>query len=350
MDNTQPRKTLLLIDGHSILHRAYHAFPKSLQTSDGELTNAVYGFTRILLSVLKKFNSQYAAVSFDTKEPTFRHQEFAPYKEHRPEMEAELAGQIARVHEVVEILGIPIFEVPGYEADDVIGSLAEQVNHANERESDSESTRIREASIGEKELSSRHSGASPKGAAIESRPEGPDGNASFGELVEVIIVTDDMDMLQLVENGTKVYMPKKDKLWDREAVEKKYGFPPEKVDDYKALRGDPSDNIPGVRGIGPKTAKNLLSEFDSMEEVYKNLSKVENERVRNLLAESAEQAALSKKLATIVRDVPIKLDLDKCRVQDFDPERVKELFEKLEFKSLLKQLPGANGDAQIALF
>ncbi len=316
--NDFSKNKLLLIDGHSILHRAYHAFPKSLQTSNGELTNAVYGFTRILLSVLNKFDSKYVAVSFDTKEPTFRHQEFAPYKEHRPEMEEELAGQIARVHEVVEKLGIPVFEVPGYEADDVIGTLAEQ------------SVRPRETS----------------GVGSAETPE-------VEELagLEKIIVTDDMDMLQLVENGTKVYMPKKDKLWSRKDVEEKFGFPPEKVDDYKALRGDPSDNIPGVRGIGPKTAKGLLDKFDSMEEVYKNLGEVENERVRNLLAESAEQAALSKKLATIVRHVPIKLELEKCRVQDFDRQRVEELFEKLEFKSLLKQLPAdGNSSEQIALF
>jgi len=288
MKNSFSENKLLLIDGHSILHRAYHAFPKTLRTSEGELTNAVYGFTRILLSVLKKFDSRYIAVSFDTKEPTFRHQEYAPYKEHRPEMEAELAGQIARVHEVVETLGIPIFEVPGYEADDVIGSLVEQAN------------------------------------------------------IETLIITDDMDMLQLVKNGTKVYMPKKDKLWDREEVLEQYGFPPEKVDDYKALRGDPSDNIPGVRGIGPKTAKYLLSKFDSMEEVYENLGKVEKARVRNLLAESAEQAALSKKLATIVRNVPIKLELERCCVQDFDQEQVKTLFKKLEFKSLSKEVPDGN--------
>lgn len=311
MNNNFSKNTVLLIDGHSILHRAYHAFPKSLQTSNGELTNAVYGFTRILLSVLKKFGSKYVAVSFDTKEPTFRHQEFAPYKEHRPEMENELASQIGRVHDVVETLGIPIFEVPGYEADDVIGSLVEQVNHTNEREPESKLTRSR----------------------------------------ETIIVTDDMDMLQLVENGTKVYMPKKDKLWGRGDVKEKFGFPPEKVDDYKALRGDPSDNIPGVRGIGPKTAKKLLEQFDSMEEIYQNLESVEPERVRNLLAESAEQAVLSKRLATIVRDVPIKLKLEKCRVQDFDRQRVEELFESLEFNSLLEQLPDVvNSSEQIALF
>ena len=335
MNNNFSENKLLLIDGHSILHRAYHAFPKSLRTSEGELTNAVYGFTRILLSVLKKFDSKYIAVSFDTKEPTFHHQEYAPYKEHRPEMEVELAGQIARVHEVVETLGIPIFEVPGNEADDIIGTLAEQVNHTDQRES----MRIGKPAQGK---------TSEVSADLTSEVEelGRPGNTAL----EVVIVTDDMDMLQLVENGTKVYMPKKDKLWDREAIEKKFVFPPEKVDDYKALRGDPSDNIPGVRGVGPKTAKELLDNFDSMEEVYKNLGEVKSERVRILLAESAEQAALSKRLATIVRDVPIKLELDKCRVQDFDPEMVENLFEKLEFKSLLKQLPDATSNEQIALF
>ncbi len=308
MNNENFGKTLLLVDGHSILHRAYHAFPKSLTTSNGEQTNAVYGFTRIFLSVLGKFEPCYVAVSFDTPEPTFRHQEFAPYKEHRPEMDTELADQIPLVHEIVEVLRIPIFEVPGYEADDVIGSLVEQVNHANERELGAELTRI-----------------------------------------QTIIVTDDMDMLQLVRNGAKVYMPKKNKIWGREDVLEKFGFPPEKIDDYKSLRGDPSDNIPGVRGVGPKIAKDLLSKFDSMENIYKNLEMVESKRVRNLLAESAEQAALSKQLATIITDVPIKLDLDKCRFDDYDPDKVEEVFSGLEFKSLLSMLPGKNGNEQMNL-
>ncbi|MEA2020616.1 MAG: 5'-3' exonuclease H3TH domain-containing protein [Patescibacteria group bacterium] len=309
MNSAETGKILLLVDGHSILHRAYHAFPKSLITSNGRQTNAAYGFTRIILSVLNKFEPSFVAVSFDTAEPTFRHQEFAPYKEHRPEMDPELADQIPLVYEVVEALGIPIFEVAGYEADDVIGSLAEQANSTNERESESESKRIR----------------------------------------ETIIVTDDMDMLQLVGNGTRVYMPKKDKLWTRDKVKEEFGFPPEKIDDYKSLRGDPSDNIPGVRGIGPKTARKLLSEFDSMEEIYQNLEMVKSKRVRKLLAESAEQAVLSKQLATIVVDVPITLDLKKCRLGGYDPARAREVFSKLEFKSLLKMLPEENGGKQMDL-
>ncbi len=305
VSNGTSKDILLLIDGHSLLHRAYHAFPRNLTTSDGELTNAVYGFTRILLSVLRKFNPRFVAVSFDTPEPTFRQQEFAPYKEHRPEMDEELAGQIPKVHEVVKVLGIPIFEVPGYEADDVIGSLAEQAAGA-----------IQHGSAG----------------------------------VETLVVTDDMDMLQLVGNGTRVYMPKKDKIWDRRAVEEKFGFAPEKIDDYKSLRGDPSDNIPGVRGIGPKTAKELLSKFESMEEIYQNLEMVESDRVRALLAESAEQAVLSKSLATIVTNVPIKLDLEACAVEDYERKELERVFSKLEFKSLLKMLPGGCSSEQMNLF
>jgi len=169
---------------------------------------------------------------------------------------------------------------------------------------------------------------------------------------EKIIVTDDMDMLQLVGNGTKVYMPKKGKFWGREDVEEKFGFPPEKVDDYKALRGDPSDNIPGVRGIGPKTAKKLLSQFESMEEVYENLTHVEPKRTRELLAESAEQAALSKQLATIVTDVPLDFDFENCRTEDYNEAEVAELFEDLEFKSLLKLLEKSHEDrdSQLPLF
>lgn len=307
MNTQHSSKVLLLIDGHSILHRAYHAFPKTLTTSKGELTNAVYGFTRILLSVLKKFKPEYVAVSFDTAKPTFRHQEFAPYKEQRPEMEEDLSSQIGRVHEVVEALGIPIFEVDGYEADDVIGSLASQVNHTNSRELGNESTRI-----------------------------------------NTLIITDDQDMLQLVSDSAKVYMPKKDKIWGRCEVEEEFGMEPEKIDDYKALRGDPSDNIPGVRGIGPKTAKELLHRFGSMEEIYRNLDKVDP-KTQKLLAEAAEEAVLSKKLATIVTDVPIRLELEKCQTQEFDREKVEKIFSELEFKSLSKMLPGEEDNEQIKL-
>lgn len=294
--------TLLLIDGHSILHRAYHAFPKTLTTSSGELTNAVYGFTRILLTVIKKFHPEYIAVAFDTPKPTFRHQEFAPYKEQRPEMESEMASQIGRVHEVVATLNIPIFEIDGYEADDVIGTLATQATAER---------------VG----------------------------------LKTLIVTDDRDLLQLVGNGVRVYMARKDEIWGRAETEAEFGLPPEKLDDYKALRGDPSDNIPGVHGIGPQKTRELLTRFGSFEEVYRNLDKIEP-KTRELLVASAEVAALSKKLATIVRDAPLQLDLEECRTEDFDRTAVEKLFAELEFRSLLKSLPEAGGrddDPQIPL-
>jgi len=293
MNAKKASETLLLVDGHSVLHRAYHAFPKTLTTSKGELTNAVYGFTRILLSVLKKFSPEYVAVSFDTKKPTFRHQEFAPYKEQRPEMEEELESQLGRVHEVVRALGIPVFEVDGYEADDVIGSLARLARGR----------------------------------------------------VAVMIVTDDQDMLQLAGDQVKIYLPRKDELWGKAEVEKAFGFPPEKIDDFKALRGDPSDNIPGVRGIGPKTAKQLLARFGTLEGIYHNLNRVDPKTSR-LLAESAEEAALSKRLATIVTDVPISLNLAACRTGNFDRQKVEKLFSELEFKSLLKMLPGSSVESR----
>jgi len=296
MNGRDTSKTLLLVDGHSILHRAYHAFPKTLTTSGGELTNAVYGFTRILLAVLKKFSPEYVAVSFDTPQATFRHQEFAGYKEHRPEMETELASQIGRVHEVVAALGIPVFEVAGYEADDVLGTLASQA-------------------------------------------EGQ---------VETLIVTDDQDLLQVVSDATQVYLARKGRVWGREEVREEFGFEPEQMDDYKALRGDPSDNIPGVRGIGPKTAKELIRRFGSLEEIYRRISQIAP-RTQRLLAEAAEGAALSKKLATIDRDTPITLDLEKCRTRDFDRVRVEKLFAELEFGSLLEALPGEGEDTQMEL-
>lgn len=285
-------KRLVLIDGHAILHRAYYAFPATLKTRRGELVNAVYGFTRMLLKVISDLKPNYIAVAFDTAKPTFRHAEYVGYQVQRPRMESELKDQIERIHEVVQALNIPIFEVEGYEADDVIGTLANQ--------------------------------------AVKKK-------------AETIIVTGDKDMLQLVETKVKVYAPKKGfsqtVLFGPKKVKEELGITPSQIVDYKGLAGDTSDNYPGVPGIGPKTAIDLLDRFKSLEQIYKNLDKV-TPRVAKILAEGVESAGLSQKLARIVIDVPIKLNLKACRVHDYDHEKAKTLFEKLEFKSLIKKLPG----------
>lgn len=285
---------LVLIDGHAILHRAYHAYPP-LTTSKGELINAVYGFTSILLTVLSQLKPKYVAVTFDRKEPTFRHKEYKGYKAHRPEVDEALINQIGRVHEVVEALNIPIFEIKGFEADDIIGTLARQAS-----------------------------------------------------LKEVIIVTGDQDALQLVDNKVKVFMPgrgkRPSKMFDRKAVLEKYGFEPRYLVDFKALAGDASDAIPGVKGIGPKTAQGLIGAFGSTEEIFKSIDKIDKKKVLDKLVKGKKEAFLSKKLAKIVTNVPIKLNLKKCLLTDYDQEKAIKLFEKLEFRSLIKKLPGEQGE------
>lgn len=291
---SQSEKRLVLIDGHAILYRAYYAFSSTLKTRQGELVNAVYGFTRMLLIVLKDLHPEYVAVAFDLPEPTFRHKEFIGYQVQRPKMDSELADQIERVKEVVRTLNIPIFAVKGFEADDVIATLAKQ--------------------------------------AVQSK-----------RTDEVIIVTGDRDIMQLVSSKVKVYAPVKGfsqaKLFGEKDVRELLGVKPEQVVDYKAMVGDPSDNYPGVPGIGPKTAVSLLSRFPSFAQIYKNIGKMEP-RLAHKLTEGAESAALSRKLAEIVTDVPIKLSLKACVVHDYDHQKAKRLFEELEFKSLIEKLPG----------
>jgi len=287
-------KKLVLIDGHAVFHRAYHALPP-LTTSKGELVNAVFGFTSMLLRSIADIKPDYIAVAFDTREPTFRHQEYTAYKAQRIAGPEELHDQLPRAKEVVEALNIPIFELAGYEADDIIGTLVTQ--------------------------------------ATEKGP--PD--------LEIVIVTGDRDTLQLIKPRVKVYTPGKSfsdvVYFDEKSTNEKYGLEPTQLIDFKALAGDQSDNIPGVRGIGEVTAKKLLQEFMTVENIYKNLEKI-SEKTRNLLAKDAESAILSKKLATIDVQTPVKLDLAKCVLKDYDQKAAERLFLELEFRSLIPKLPG----------
>ncbi len=282
-------KKLVLIDGHGILHRAYHALPP-LTTSDGELINAVYGFTRILLNVLNELKPEYCVVAFDKKGPTFRHKEFKDYKAHRPEMDKELACQIKRVKQVVETLGIPHFAKEGYEADDLIGTFAKQ-----------------------------------------ARKE-----------AETIIVTSDKDLLQLLNGAVKIYFPRRGKrpakIMQKNDFIKKYGFELKYFVDYKALIGDPSDGLPGVKGVGPKTATKLINNYGTLEEIYQNLDKL-SKGVKNKLEKYKEEAFMSKQLAEIVQDVNVELKLNESKLKEYDKDEVIKLFEKLEFKSLISKLP-----------
>lgn len=282
---------LVLVDGHALFHRAFHAMPP-LTTSKGELVNAVFGFTSMLLRVLADIKPEYAVVAFDTKAPTFRHTAYTAYKAHRLAAPEEMHQQLPRVKEVVDSLNIPIFILEGYEADDIIGTLAKQ--------------------------------------AVNQ---------------EVYIVTGDRDALQLVNNHIKTYMPGKSLsdivIYDGKKFEEKYGFAPKQLIDFKALVGDASDNIPGVSGIGEVTATKLIQDFVSLEEIYKNLDKIP-EKISKKLAIDAENAKMSKELATIDTAAPIQLDLNKCILSDYDHQKAISLFEELEFKSLIPRLPGVS--------
>ena len=282
---------LVLIDGHALAYRGYYALPQSLTTSQGELTNAVFGFTSMLLNVLRDEKPDYIAVAFDVGK-TFRHQEYKEYKAHRIEMPDELRTQMARIQEIVRALGIPIIEAEGYEADDVLGTLAQKAEK---------------------------------------------------EGLETLIVTGDTDTFQLIDEHTRVLTSRRSfsdtVVYDQEGIENRYGLQPQQLIDYKALVGDKSDNIPGVRGIGKKTATKLLQRYGSVEEIYAHLDEVESSRFRNALEKGRESAFLSKFLATIVTDLSVELDLEACRTTEFDRDRVKELFRELEFRTLLNRLP-----------
>jgi DNA polymerase-1 len=291
-------KKLMLIDGHALAYRAFFALPvDGFSTSKGELTNAVYGFTMMLLHALQGEKPDYIAVAFDAPAATFRHEEFEEYKAHRPPMREEMRSQMDRIREVVRTMNIPAFELPGYEADDLIGSLARQASDAG---------------------------------------------------ADTVIVTGDTDTLQLVSPTVKVMTPggysqrfSEARLYDEKAVRDKYGVDPTLLADYKGLVGDKTDNIPGVSGVGDKTARELIQRYGTVEKIYQHLEEIESGRAQKALAGQQEQALFSKHLATIVTDVPIGLDLDKCRTTDYDRDAVTELFRELEFRSLVQRLPSS---------
>lgn len=284
------KKRLVVIDGHALIHRAYHAIPP-LTTKDGELVNAVYGFTTILLNVIRDLHPEYVVVAFDLPGKTKRHEEYEAYKANRVKAPDDLVGQFERVKDVVRAFDMPIYEHEGYEADDVIGTIAK---HA------------------------------PKD-------------------LETVIVTGDMDELQLVDKRTKVYTMRRGfsdtVIYDEAKVKEKYGLTPAQFVDYKALKGDPSDNIPGVSGIGEKTASDLIATYKSLDKVYDNLDKLKP-RLAEKLTKERETAYLSQSLSRIEVDLPIEVDLTCCVVHEYDRAKVFSLFQELGFKSLLSKIPG----------
>jgi DNA polymerase-1 len=281
---------LILIDGNAIMHRAYHAIPP-FRTSKGELINAVYGFASMLLNILNNEKPDYIAVSFDTKAKTFRHEEYVEYKATRTKAPDEFYEQIPRIKELVKTFEIPIYEMDGFEADDVLGTLAFQADkHDN---------------------------------------------------LMTYIVTGDRDMFQLITDKLNVLSPIKgfqqSEIFTPAKVFEKYGLKPSQIADMKGLQGDHSDNIKGVNGIGPKTAKTLLEKFRNIENLYEHLDEVP-ENTRAKLLKDKESAFFSKRMATIILDVPMKLNLEDCKTHTYDQEKVTNYFQELEFKSLLSKL------------
>ncbi len=286
---------LLLIDGNAILHRAYHAYPPVFTDKEGHPVNAVYGFFAMLLKLLEDQHPDFLAICFDRHAPTFRQELFAGYQQGRPAMQDDLVIQVPILQKSLEDVGIPLFGIDGYEADDLLGSLS-----------------------------------------VLAKKEG----------LETVIVTGDRDLLQLVNSHVKILMPltgiTKTALYGEKEVEEKYGVKPSQFIDYKALVGDASDGYPGVTGIGPKGAANLLQKYGSFEKLYKHISELPMQ-VQEKLATDAEQAALAKKLATIAKDAPVHLDLKKCDVKHFQTEKFVKVFEDLGFKSLVRRLEESKG-------
>lgn len=286
------KELLVLIDGHALAYRAFHALPlDAFTTKLGEPTNATYGFTRTLMDIIVSDDPpKYLAVSFD-QGMTARDELYEEYKATREKMPDELDVQMRRIREVVDAFNVPILEVEGYEADDVLGTIAHQ--------------------------------AKEKG-------------------VPVLIVTGDRDLLQLVDENTQVQLPERrsvseQRIYDEAAVREKMGVRPDQVVDYKALVGDSSDNIPGVYGVGDKTAVRLLEKYGNLDGVYEHVDEIKT-RFRNRLEEGKESAYLSYELARIQTDAPIELDLDACVTEEFNPKDALQLFRELEFRSLTGRL------------
>lgn len=324
-------KKLILIDGNAILHRAYHALPP-LTNKEGIVVNAVYGFFSMFLKIMEDQKPDFIVVCFDKKAPTFRKELFVGYQAKRPKMSDDLIPQIKFVHEILEKAKVEIFEVDGYEADDLIGTIATQAVDGGRLKVENSNLKIGNR----KSIKSLTSTVKNQSSTVNHLPSD----------VDVYIVSGDRDLLQLVNGHVKMIAPVTGLtnmiVYDAALVIEKFGILPSQMVDYKALVGDASDNYPGVSGIGPKTAANLINECGSLEGIYKNLEKIKakNPNLALKLAEGAEAAGLAQKLAGIVLDAPITLDIKKSGIKYFDKEGLKKEFERFGFKSLLKRLVG----------
>lgn len=294
---------LIIIDGNALIHRSFHAIPPTLRAKDGRLTNAVYGFTSFLLKAIDELKPNYIILTLDRKGPTFRHEAYAEYKATRTKAPDELYEQIPLVRDVANALNIPIFELDGFEADDLIGTICNKFK--------------------------TNSG------------------------LQKIIITGDMDTLQLVNDEVGVYTMSRGMsdsvLYNTEKVKERYGFGPDKIIEFKALRGDPSDNIPGVKGIGEKTATDLILNFSNLEGIYKAVEKKDSrikERILNLLIEHKAAAFMSRELATINCEAPIKPELKGALYPDFKVEKAVSVFGELGFRSLIPKLSASQSPTE----
>ncbi len=286
------KKKFVIIDAMALAYKGYYAFiSRPLMTSKGEPTSAVYGFVSQLLKIIEDTKPDYIAVAFDSKEKTFRHEKYENYKSSREEMPEDMIQQISRIKEIIEAFKIPIYILPGYEADDLIGTAVKKASKA--------------------------------------------GFICFA-------ITPDKDFIQLVSDNVKLIKPGKTTdeivIIDEDKVREEYGFEPKQMIDYLALVGDSSDDIPGVAGIGPKTALPLIQKFKTLENIYKNLDKIEKQSIANKLLESKENAFLSKELATINTEVPFEINFEEAKFQKPDLEKLLKIFNELEFKTFASRI------------
>lgn len=300
-DNINSVKSrLLLIDGNSLFHRAYHALPPITDKS-GQVANAIFGFSNMLIKAINEVKPTHIACAFDTEAPTFRHVEFEAYKAQRVAPPPDLYPQLPKVKRILDAFGIPYFEKDGYEADDILATIASKFQ-------------------------------TPKSK------------------LQTVILSGDRDVLQLVDGDIKVQMPgwnlRETTLYGRKEVIKKYGLEPEQMVDYKSLTGDPSDNVPGILGIGPKTAASLLQKYKTLEAIFKHLDKID-EPLRSKLVAGREVALAAKRLVELDRDVDLRFQIMDLRFKP-DWERVRKEYEELGFKSIAAKLPGASSSSSSA--
>ena len=295
------KKLFVIIDAMALAYKAYFAFiSRPLSTKKGEPTSAVYGFLTQLLKVLEDHKPDYIAVAFDSKEKTFRHEKYEAYKSSREEMPEDMIPQIDRIKQIIEALKMPVYILPGYEADDIIGTAVKMAEKLG---------------------------------------------------FECLAITPDKDYFQLITDKVKIVRPGKSTdevvIYDKQKVTDELGFEPKYMVDYLALVGDSSDDIPGVAGIGPKTAVPLIQKFGTIENIYTNLNKIEKESIRKKLEASRENAFLSKELATIHTKVPMEFNFEDAKFEKPDFEKLREIFLELEFKSLYSKLLNIYGNSEI---